>query len=210
MGVSRSRTNIRLKRTIVAVLSVLALLLGALRYVGVFGGNVREVVRGELYRSAQLTGPDLDRVLHDHHIRSVVNLRGALTSDRAYRAAVAMCRDEHVRHADVSLSAQRLPPPPELAKLIADFDTLPRPILVHCAGGADRSGLAATLYLTLVRHVPLDEAIAAQLTWRYGHLSFGSAHPMDDFFSMYRRDSHGMPLREWIVRRYPTKYAERT
>src|SRR5690349_5614435 len=56
-------------------------------YVGVFGGNVRTVVPGQVYRSGQLTGNgiqplsaqwvghSLDNVLRSRHIRTVVNLR---------------------------------------------------------------------------------------------------------------------------------------
>jgi protein tyrosine phosphatase (PTP) superfamily phosphohydrolase (DUF442 family) len=187
------------------ILSVLALL----RYVGVFGGNVRVVEEGQVYRSAQLTGDDLTRLLDERRIRSVINLRGALPNDASYRSEIATCAKSGVNHFDIRLSAERMPPPGELLKLLNALDTAARPLLVHCFGGADRSGLVSTLYLNVERGVPLDEALSRQLTWRYGHLSFGHAHAMDDFFALYRHTAGGRSLREWVQRTYPKLYEQR-
>jgi hypothetical protein len=72
--------------------------------------------------------------------------------------------------------------------------------------GADRTGLVATLYMNVYQHEPLQEAESQQLTWHYGHFSFGEAHPMDDFFRLYTRTGRGMDLRTWIKTRYPALY----
>jgi protein tyrosine phosphatase (PTP) superfamily phosphohydrolase (DUF442 family) len=182
--------------------------LALLQYVGVFDGNIRVVEPGRVYRSAQLGGPRLRDCLRSRGIRSVINLRGYSATDPALREEATVCAQLGIVHRDVNLSAVHLPPPEELRKLMEAFDSLPRPILVHCMGGADRSGLAGTLYLTVYRGVPLDEAEASQLTWRYGHVSFGQAHPMDEFFALYRQTAKGRPLREWITGEYPKLYAE--
>ena len=109
---------------------------------------------------------------------------------------------------DVALSAVKYPPPPDLIKILDTFDHAPYPILFHCRGGADRSGLAGTIYLNLYKNVPLDEAQHRQLTWRYGHIAFAQAHPMDDFFTLYRKTGNGLNLRDWIVTRYPALYTK--
>lgn len=189
---------------------VCAFAVGFLWWVGVFGGNVRTVEDGSMYRSAQLTGPNLTHVLQSYRIRSVINLRGALPHDASYRSELATCTAAAVPHRDVRLSATRLPPPEQLQELLADLDTMPRPILIHCQGGADRSGLAAALYLAIYRGVPLDQAEAGQLTWRYGHLWFGKASAMDEFFALYRQTGNGLSLRQWIGVTYPRVYAGRT
>jgi hypothetical protein len=176
-------------------------------YIGVFGGNVRVVSPDRVYRSAELTGPNLDSVLTSRHIRTVLNLRGGSIRDGWYRSEMASCDRRGVKHIDVTLSASKLPTPAALAALLAAFDRAQFPLLLHCQAGADRSGLASTIYLTVYQGVRLDEAERDELTWRYGHFSFGSAHAMDDFFNLYRQTGAGMTLRQWILDRYPAIYA---
>ena len=191
-------------------LVVLALLLGLMDCVGLVGGNIRVVDAGRVYRSAQLSGPRLTDCLRSYGIRSVINLQGYHPGDAALRDERAVCARLGIAHRDISLSAGQLPPPVELRRLLQALDSLPRPVLIHCRGGADRTGLACTLYLSIYGGVPLHEAESRQLTWRYGHLASGPAHPMDDFFALYRQTGEGQPLREWITSRYPKLYAEQT
>lgn len=206
------------RRALFTVLLLFVLLLFVCAYVGLFNGNVRVVVPGKVYRSAQLTGHsfqartanwagnDLKDVLTSLHIQSVINLRGGSDRDDWYRAETQVCQQLGVAHVDIALSAVRPPPPDQLHKLIQAFDTVRYPMLFHCAGGADRSGLTGTLYLTLKEHVPLDVAEASQLTWRYGHLNWTSTRAMDNFFALYRQKGQGMNLRDWIEHVYPRLY----
>lgn len=203
-AVRRSR---RWRKVAVGFLVFLVAVLLLLWYIGVFGGNVREVVPGRIYRSAQLTGRNLDTVLDAHHIKTVLNLRGGSEKDAWYRSELASCQARGITHIDTAFSALRYPPPDQLQKLLTAFDTAATPLLFHCNGGSDRSGMAGTLYLNLYQHVPLDEAQARQLTFRYGHVRWGQAHRMSDFFALYRETSQGLGLRAWITTRYPTLYA---
>ena len=193
-----------------AVGSVIVLTLSLvlfLWYIGVFGGNVRTVVPGRVYRSAEITGDTLARVLEQDHIKTVINLRGGSPSDSWYQSELAETARYGARHLDVALSATHYPPPDRLQTLMSDFDRADYPVLFHCRGGADRSGLAATLYLNVYQHVPLDQAEERGLTWRYAHFSFGQAHAMNDFFNLYRKTARGQTLRDWITKSYPDLYA---
>jgi protein tyrosine phosphatase (PTP) superfamily phosphohydrolase (DUF442 family) len=171
--------------------------------VGVLGGNVRTVVPGRVFRSAQLKGAALGELLDRERIRTVISLRGGSPDDASELDA---CARRGVTHVDIPLSASALPPPDRLEKLLDSFDHAQYPLLFHCQGGADRSGLAGTLYLALYEHVPLDEAEARQLTWRYAHVKWGAAHAMDEFFDLYRQTSGGLDLRRWIRTVYPGLY----
>jgi len=214
---ARKRRWNRLALRALAALFLCLLLL--LWYMGQFDGNVRAVVPGRVYRSAQLTGGSfqamtarwagnsLDSVLGSDRIRTVINLRGGSKADDWYRAERAICARRGITYIDVPFSAVRMPPPAQLDRLLAAFDSAAYPILFHCRGGADRSGLAGVLYLHLYQNVPLDEAEARQLTWRYGHLSWGQARAMDRFFDLYRQTNRGLDLRQWIETAYPTLYA---
>ena len=201
----RSRWQRALRATAFGIIGILSILW----YVGVFGGNLHEVLPGELYRSAQLTGSNLRSALEKDHIRTVINLRGPETGDPWWKNETAVCRGMGVGHVDVAFSASHLPPPKELSRLMAALDNSPRPVLLHCMGGSDRTGLAATLYLTLYKHVPLDQAEEEELTLRYGHIKWGSARAMDQFFDLYRQTAGGLALRNWIRSYYPSLYQRR-
>ena len=177
-----------------------------LSWIGVLGGNVREVAPGRFYRSAQLSGTTLRNALETRGIRSLINLRGVRRED-FYRSETQVCRDLGVVHYDIPFSAVHLPRPADLRSLLDDLDRAPKPIMVHCQGGADRAGLASTIYENVYESVPLDRAESEQLTWRYGHLAFTKSRAMDRFFDLYRQTSAGKNLRTWISRTYPTIYA---
>jgi protein tyrosine/serine phosphatase len=176
-------------------------------FIGVFGGNIRTVSEGKVYRSAQITGTLLDNFLKEKGIRTVLNLRGGSSHDWWYKAEIDSCTKMSVNHVDAAFSAVRFPPPQVLKKILGVLDHADYPILLHCRGGSDRSGLISTLYLHLYENVSLDEAQARQLTWRFGHLRYGQARSMDEFLDMYRQNSEGMSLRDWILNKYPALYA---
>lgn len=204
LSARRSRRRVR-QRVLVGVGLTVATLLAFLLWVGVLGPNIREVRAGQLYRSGQLSGGLLATTIRQRGLRSVINLRGK--SKRGfYREEVEVCRQRGGAHFDVSLSAYRLPRPKELQKLLAAFDQAPRPILVHCQQGADRSGLASTIFENVYEGVPLDQAENRQLTWRYGHFGFVGTWRIDRFFDLYRQTGRGQDLRTWIGKSYPEVY----
>jgi len=143
-------------------------------------GNVHEVRRGELYRSAQLAPDQLARVIDREHIASILNLRGRSETDDWWIAETAMARQKGTVHADFAMSASAMPPPERLAALVALMRSLPKPILIHCHAGSDRTGLAAALYLAAIDGDD-EETAEAQLSFRFGHvgLPFSQAWPMD-------------------------------
>lgn len=197
---------------------VITLLLCALTYIGVFGGNVREVVPGKLYRSAQLTGNgydavsaglfgnSLDSVIKRYGIKTVLNLRGGSEKDKRYRDELAVCSQDGTDHIDDAFSARALPSPEVVARLFDVFDHAKYPILIHCQAGADRTGLACAVYANAYLGQPIDTAETNQLTWRYGHFKFTNTRPMNKFFDLYRETSKGKSLREWAKADYPKLY----
>lgn len=192
------------------LVGMLAASFGLYASTGVLGDNVREVVPGKLYRSAQLSIPMLDRVVGEHHIASVLSLR------KVDPPAPELAREQErldelgIAHDNVALSPQKLPRPEALAQLLGRFDVGPYPMLVHCEEGADRTGLATVIWLVTYGGRTLAEARASDLSWRNGHFAFGQAHAMDDFLDLYERTSHGADLRSWILATYPRLYDSRS
>jgi protein tyrosine phosphatase (PTP) superfamily phosphohydrolase (DUF442 family) len=146
--------------------------------------NRHAVIPGRLYRSAQLSPAQLEHFVREHDIKTVVNLRGRPFSDW-YPAQSETTQGLGISQEDVTTSANRLPAPSEVRRLIEVFDQSEHPILIHCQQGADRTGLAAAVYLLLYSDADFATA-RRQCSPRYGHVPIHTAASMDDFFDLYQ------------------------
>ncbi len=70
--------------------------------------------------------------------------------------------------------------PHDIQELLRLFNTAPRPVLIHCKVGADRSGLAAAIWQGVIEGRPKSEA-KKQLSFVYGHMPFGPTQALDEF-----------------------------
>lgn len=113
-----------------------------------FERNFRQVMPG-VYRSAQPTRADLVAWAEAPGIRSVLSLRRPKPHERWYQDEIGFVQSNGVAHYSVPLSGELLPPPPELWEILQILDTAPRPLLMHCSAGVERSGLGAALTLLL-------------------------------------------------------------
>ncbi|MCX5737601.1 MAG: tyrosine-protein phosphatase, partial [Proteobacteria bacterium] len=84
-------------------------------------------------------------------LRSVVNLRGAKgKDDRRWLADErSASRRNGIEHVSLRMSSDDIPPAQTLRELVRILDTAPRPLLLHCAAGAERSGLASAVAVLL-------------------------------------------------------------
>src|SRR5262249_20006714 len=67
------------------------------------GGNFHAVVPGKVYRSAQLSSEALGECIHDHGIRTVINLRGENADEDWYRREVEVTAKSGAAFRDVGL-----------------------------------------------------------------------------------------------------------
>ena len=146
-----------------SLVAMVALVWGIIQW----GGNFHEVASGRFYRSAQLDGPTLHQVIQRHGIKTVLNLRGPNRGESWYDQELSVTQADGVTHLDMALSAYRDLSPAQMAELARLMADAPKPLLVHCESGADRTGLASALY-KLSQGAPLAEA-RNELSARYGH-----------------------------------------
>lgn len=154
---------------LVAMVAFLLWLVAGYVAIGYLSGNVATIVPGEAYRAGQL-GPAQIAALHrEMGIASVINLRGRHQGSSWYDAERAAADRLGIAHYDFPMSARRELSPSDAEALIALMRTAPKPVLIHCEGGADRTGLAAALYVAAIAG-----GTAAEAEW---HLSpiFGHA-----------------------------------
>lgn len=143
--------------------------------------NFRTVIAGELYRSAQPTRERLQSYVDATGIRTVINLRGAQPGAEWYDLERDLAAARHLVMIDFPMSAGEPLTNERAAELIALFRQSPKPILIHCKTGADRTGLASVIYASQV--AGLDEHRAEQeLSPIYGHFGiplFSPTYAMD-------------------------------
>jgi protein tyrosine phosphatase (PTP) superfamily phosphohydrolase (DUF442 family) len=114
-----------------------------------FDENLIAIVPGGIYRSAQPSGPELDAFVTRLGLRSVLNLRGERGGSDWLEEERAVTEARGVEHVTVRLSAKRMPPSQRLREIVEYLDTAPRPLLFHCEGGVERSGLIGAVAVLL-------------------------------------------------------------
>ncbi|OCJ02690.1 tyrosine protein phosphatase [Rhizobium sp. AC44/96] len=143
-------------------------------------GNFHEVIPGELYRSAQPTGADINAYSKTYGIKTILNLRDEKRTGWYREEAQAAARNG-ITLIDFPISSSKELPRDEakrLAKLMADA---PKPLLIHCEHGANRTGLASAIYVGAVNKG--SEAFAEfQLSPYFGHFAI----PGVGRYEMYR------------------------
>ena len=137
----------------------------------IWSGNFHTVSEGQLYRSAELSKFAFAREIDAHHIRTILNLRGPNPTSRWYQDEVAATREHSVEHYDVGISARRDVPLDKLEQILSILRTAPRPILVHCSSGADRTGFVSALYRYVIEGRSAREA-EQELSLAYGHFPY--------------------------------------
>lgn len=173
-----------------------------------FASNWHALVPGRVYRCAQLSHDEFVKRIRAYGIRTVVNLRGCCPDFDWYLAEARATSEQDIAQEDITFSANRLPPPDELHRLIEVIDRAEYPFIVHCRQGVDRTGLAAAVILLLTTDTPCADA-RGQLGLRYGHVSFGPTRAMTQFLDLYEHwlAVHGVQhsrdaFRRWAVYEY--------
>lgn len=161
----------------------------------------RHAIGGGMYRSGQPSPWQLRDWHRKFGLRTVINLRGdhgygsyALEAEACQRLGITL-----VNH---RLMSRQLPTVDEVLATRELFERVEYPVLMHCKSGADRAGLASTLY----RHFRFGEPISSlrQLHWRFGHFRAGHTANLDLFFEAYQRDDARSPIAfiDWLRTRY--------
>ncbi len=146
----------------------LILLLGAFAwaYINVYGNFYK--IDNDAYRSGQLNSINMPIYIHALHIKSILNLRGE-SKAKWYSIEKQIAQENNVSIFNFGISSMGYYDFNQTSTLVQMIKNAPKPLLIHCLGGADRSSLASALYLYGVKHTSKSEAIK-QLAWYYGHI----------------------------------------
>jgi protein tyrosine phosphatase (PTP) superfamily phosphohydrolase (DUF442 family) len=169
------------------------------------------ILRRRWHNFAQVA-PGVYRSNHPNHtrfsayaqmgIKTVLNLRGeALQPHHLFE--VESCENLGLTLVNVQMAARRAPGRRELLRLLDAFATMERPFLMHCKSGADRTGLAAAIYLLHHEGATIAQA-RRQLSFRYVHIRRTSTGILDHFLDVYAARTQDAPIgiADWIRDEY--------
>ncbi len=145
-------------------------------------GNFDEVIAGELYRSNQPTPEQITKYVKRYGIKTIINLRGADDGAAWYRDEVATATALGVKHVDFKMSSSQEMTFNQSQSLVSLLRDAPKPLLIHCRSGADRTGLASVIYLQQIARTD-EETAEKQLSIWFGHIGVpyvSSSYAMDE------------------------------
>lgn len=162
--------------------------------------NFHEVAPG-VFRSNHPDHTRLERYAA-RGIRTVLSLRGARTK-AFHRLEVESCAALGLDLRVIGMGSREAPRREALLALLDVFDTAPRPLLIHCKSGADRTSLASALYLIHSERATVARA-RAQMSLRFIHLRWTKSGVLDEVLDLYEERQGAAPivLREWIETEY--------
>lgn len=154
-------------------------------------------------------GSQATPLLAAHGIATVINLRGENPKSSWYLPERAACEALGIGFLDRPLHSRRLPKREMLINLLEAYENAPRPLLIKCSGGADRTALAAALYL-LHRDGPsaLPLARRQMALFPYLHMPKRYQRWIRPFPRYFETDHDGMTIADWASIRYqPDQFA---
>ena len=191
------------KFILLLVIPILILVL----YYGYIDDKLYAVIEGKIYRSAQLSAHKLQDVIHKKNIKTIINLRGAHKDEKWYRLEREIALKNKVKLYSIALPDHDLPKYQFLNALADILMMAEKPLLIHCRRGADRTGMASALALSIELDLPLSE-LTKQFSWRYGVVPFmGSIGPRvfssyENWLNSSRKTHRRKTLLYWIKNVY--------
>lgn len=170
-----------------SVLFLIVLLVVCCAYVVIeIDGNFHVVEDGYVYRSAQLDGKELTNRVNEVGIKSILNLRGENRGEDWYETEVATSNSLGIKHLNYRMSAGESLNLDQMNEVLHIIENAPKPILIHCKAGADRTGLVSAIYLA--NKGENVEKVHNALSVRYGHLPifhWSSTIAMDESLNLF-------------------------
>lgn len=157
-----------IKRSAILAAVLLGLLIGYLAYLQI-SGNFYEVSSGTVYRAAQMDGQKLSKWKRENGIASILNLRGEANGADWYETERAVADRLGIEHINFAMSEHKEMTDDEVKALVEVMRDAPKPLLIHCRAGADRTGIASALYLAGIEGKREGEAERHLSIW-YGHI----------------------------------------
>lgn len=130
--------------------------------------NFHTVEANACYRCKQLSPEELEKRIVEHEIKTVINLRSEIKV-KELRAEQKICEKLGVKFVHIPLKARKLPTKKNIQMFFDTLKSAPKPFLIHCLIGRDRSGMFCGLYELKCKNKSLDEALQQLSFEKFGH-----------------------------------------
>jgi len=140
-------------------------------------------------------------------IRTVLNLRNDVNKSPA-KLSQEYSEQFGMTYVSFPMAPRRVPTRDELLGLIALFPTLEKPILMHCKSGADRTGLAAAIWI-LTQEGGTIERAREELSLRYLHRPKSETGALDVVLDQLEANAHGRPFEQRVRESFDPAAAEK-
>lgn len=165
--------------------------------------NFHWIEPGDSARGAQAYAGFLGPYLKARGIASLINLRGRNDDLSWWKYETTTAEALGIMHFDAMLDSRRLPTRTLLVRLFEVFDAAPRPFMLKCSGGQDRTSFAAGLYLIHREGWSAMEKARSQFA-RWPFLHFPKKHQrwLKPFLDFAAEGAKDMPIATWIKQSY--------
>ena len=160
--------------------------------------NFHWIREGEAARSSQAHFGGLKQLMLRHGLKAIVNLRGENSDLSWWRYERRVCAAIGARHFDTMLDSRKLPTQAMLVCLVDVLEESPRPLLLKCSGGQDRTGLGAALFLIMRE----GWAVRGEAEMQFARFPKTHQRWLKLFVAFAEEDSAGRPIADWIRDRY--------
>jgi protein tyrosine phosphatase (PTP) superfamily phosphohydrolase (DUF442 family) len=174
----------QIARVIVRVLAAVLLLVTVYIIWDQATYNFGPVQPGRIYRSGQMPARALARTIDDYNIKTVLNLRGSNPDTSWYPPEREATLAAGATQVDIPMSSCLWMSREQLKTLIEIFDSAEYPMLIHCAWGSERTGLASA-FAELLRDGSTIESARAQFSIAYLFVRVNDGKVMAEHLDQY-------------------------
>lgn len=145
-------------------------------------GNFHKV-DNDVYRSAQLFSFNMPYYTKENGIKSILNLRGK-NDEEWYNEEIRFAQENNLTHYNYGIPDRRVISIKQMNDIVEIIKKAPKPILIHCKMGADRTSLAVALYLYAIKK---DKNPYREISLLYGHFPWlgSKTKAMDRSFEVF-------------------------
>lgn len=151
-------------------------------------GNFHKVDK-DVYRSAQLFSFNMPYYMKKYEIKSILNLRKVRKAKNKswYKNEVAIAEKMGIVRYDYPIGDREEVSIDEMNEIVQIIRDSPKPLLIHCKAGADRTSLGVALYLYAIKN---DQNAAREISIIYGHFPWlgSKTGAMDRSFENYKKE----------------------
>ncbi|QCE32426.1 protein tyrosine phosphatase [Acetobacteraceae bacterium] len=168
----------------------------------IFWTNLSPVVPHQIWRANHPTPYRFKKLTKKLGLKSAINLRGNRPTCGSDLLGRKTCLHLELPYEDMAFESRNFPQKDRILRFYTLWETLPKPMLIHCKSGADRAGIASALIL-LFEGKKVSEA-KKQLHWRFLHFRHSRTGVLDQFLELYQTTGEvkNIPFLEWIKNHY--------